>query len=142
MMAGCWLTVPVQRGPLMSDANRIQIHARLYRVKTRTEPVASQALSGTLLLVTPCDDLCMSSARMLPSIQHTLPRSFSVYTTRTQPCGRTSCARSVKKAYRPRVLLSRLYLGSHGYLALPSLPAMQLEVNCKICLCSREHGLN
>jgi hypothetical protein len=41
--------------------------------------VAGQALSGTLLLITPCDGLYISSARMLQSIQHTLSPSFSVY---------------------------------------------------------------
>ena len=48
--------------------------------------VAGQALSETLLLITPRNDLYICSARMLHSIQHTLFPSFSVYNTRTLPC--------------------------------------------------------
>ena len=43
-------------------------------------------MSGTLLLITPCDDLHICSVRMLHSIQHTLFPSFSVHNTRTRPC--------------------------------------------------------
>jgi hypothetical protein len=53
----------------------------------RCPNVAGQALSETLLLITPYDDLYISSARKLQTIQkHTLSPSFSVYTTCTQPC--------------------------------------------------------
>jgi hypothetical protein len=51
--------------------------------------VAGQALSGTSLLITPCDGLYISSARMLQSIQHTLSPSFSVYNP--APNRATSC---------------------------------------------------
>jgi hypothetical protein len=79
--------------------------------------VAGQALSGTLLLMVPCDDLPISCARVLKAMQYTCSSNYSISNTRSQPCDKwfLMIEQSLQRLAHTTRLLGKLCMSRSQY---------------------------